>query len=65
MHLLAGVEEDDFIWGGTKEIADRPRGRKATARVKCGSNSNTQQKYGNTENILCFSAQAMGVGLYL
>ena len=49
--------------GGTKEIADRPRGRKATARAKCGSNSNTQQKYGNTENIiiLCLSAQAMGV----
>ena len=52
MDLLAGVEEDDFIWGGTKEIADRPRGRKATARPKCGSNSNTQQKYGNTENII-------------
>ena len=22
----SGVEEDDFIWGGTKEIADRLRG---------------------------------------
>ena len=21
------MEEDNFIWGGTKEIADRPRGR--------------------------------------
>ena len=42
------MEKDDFIWGGTKEIADRPRGRKVTARAKCGSNSNTQQKYGNT-----------------
>ena len=52
------MEKDDFIWGGTKEIADRPRGRKVTARAKCGS---TQQKYGNTENILCFSVQAIGV----
>ena len=42
-----------------------PQGHIRTARVKCGSNSNTQQKYGNTENILCFSAQAMGVDLYL
>ena len=24
-----GVEEDDFIWGGTEEIVDRPRGCKA------------------------------------
>ena len=48
------MKEDDFIWGGTKEIADRPCGRKATARAKCGSNSNTQQKYGNTENIVLF-----------
>ena len=29
---IAGMEEDDSIWGGTKEIADRPRGRKAMAR---------------------------------
>ena len=25
-----GMEEDDFIWGGTEEIVDRPRGCKAT-----------------------------------
>ena len=51
------MEEDDFICVGTKEIVDRPHGRKATARAKCGSNSNTQLKYGNTENnyIVLFS----------
>ena len=37
---LSGVEEDDFIWGGTKEIADRlhghgkGEGRGVPSRVK-------------------------------
>ena len=32
----AGVEEVDFIWGGTEEIVDRPHGckLKATVRVR-------------------------------
>ena len=40
-----------FGGGGTKEIADRPRGRKA--RAKCGSNSNTQRTSMATQRIYC------------
>ena len=49
----------------TDHVATRPHTYSEGDRSVEVNNTNTQQKYSNTENILCFSAQAMGVGLHV